>query len=105
MLKDRLRAARKAAGKTQNEVAVAIGVTESTYCGYETGKRSPDALKIAKIAAVLGVSGDQLLEIQPPEAEGGVDELVAIFESVSEKGRAMILAYARMIAGMDEYRD
>lgn len=62
MLKDQLRAARKSAGKTQQEVADHLGVNFSTYSGYETGKRQPDALKIKKIAAFLGVTGDYLLE-------------------------------------------
>lgn len=62
MLKDQLRKARKAAKKTQKEVADHIGVTESAYCGYETGKRQPDALKIKSIAAYLQVTGDYLLE-------------------------------------------
>ena len=62
MLKDQLRKARKAAGKTQKAVADYLNITESTYCGYETGKRQPDALKIKKIAAYLGVTGDFLLE-------------------------------------------
>lgn len=63
MLKDRLRQARKNAGKTQKEVAEHLGITESTYCGYETGKREPDALKLRGIASFLNVSGDFLLEI------------------------------------------
>ncbi len=62
MFKDKLRAARKAAGMTQKEVATAIGVTESAYCGYETGKRQPDVIKIKQIAEVLGTTGDFLLE-------------------------------------------
>ena len=62
MLKEQLRKARKAAGKTQQEVADHLGVNFSTYSGYETGKRQPDALKIKKIAAFLGVTGDYLLE-------------------------------------------
>ena len=62
MLKDKLREARKAAGMTQKQVAQAIGVTESAYCGYETGKRTPDAMKIRRIAAAIGISGDFLLE-------------------------------------------
>lgn len=69
MLKERLRQARKAAKMTQNQVAKAIGVTESTYCGYETGKRQPDPMKISAIASVLGVSGDYLLDIFVPENE------------------------------------
>lgn len=82
MLKDRLREARKAANLKQKEVAAAVGITESTYCGYETGKRQPDPMKIAAIAAVLGVSGDYLLETgfdetkkEPATADGdGLDD-------------------------------
>lgn len=82
MLKDRLREARKAANMKQKEVAAAVGITESTYCGYETGKRQPDPIKIAAIAAALGVSGDYLLETgfedikkEPTTATGsGLDE-------------------------------
>ena len=62
MLKDQLRHARKAAKKTQQQVADYLGVNYSTYSGYETGKRQPDALKIRQIAEFLGVSGDYLLE-------------------------------------------
>ncbi len=69
MLKEKLRKARKAAGMTQRQVAEAIGITESTYCGYETGKRQPDPMKISAIASVLGVSGDYLLDIRLPENE------------------------------------
>lgn len=62
MLKDQLRRARLAAGKTQQECADHLGVNYSTYSGYETGKRQPDALKIKKIAAFLNTTGDYLLE-------------------------------------------
>ena len=59
---ENLRAARKAAGLTQQQVADRIGVTKSTYCNYEAGKREPDVPKIWEIIRVLGVSGDELLE-------------------------------------------
>lgn len=62
MFKDKLREARKAAGLTQKEVAAAIGVTESAYCGYETGKRQPDVAKIKQIADALGTTGNFLLD-------------------------------------------
>lgn len=81
MLKEKLREARKSARLTQRQVAEAIGVTESTYCGYETGKRQPDPIKISAIASVLGVSGDYLLGInirenakKPASEEDGLDE-------------------------------
>ena len=72
MLKEQLRKASKAAGKTQKEVAAFLGVTESTYCGYETGKRHPDAIKLNKISKFLGVSGDVLLDTGIDQGNGPV---------------------------------
>ena len=54
--------ARLERGYTQQQVADAIGVTKSKYCGYETNKRKPDVHKIKQIAAFLHTSGDILLE-------------------------------------------
>lgn len=109
MLKDRIRAARKATGKTQKEMALALGITESTYCGYETGKRNPDALKISKIAAILGVSGDYLLDLPEAETENDLQaeesDILAVFRELNAQGRALVLSNARMIAGMAEYRN
>lgn len=60
--KDKLKEARLASGLTQQEVADRLGVNNTTYCGYETGKRQPDVAKIKKLAAILRTSGDALLE-------------------------------------------
>lgn len=38
---DQLKLARISMGLTQQEVADLMGITNSTYCGYETGIRSP----------------------------------------------------------------
>ena len=57
-----LRNYREAAGLTQLQVAERLGITKSTYCNYESGKREPDVAKIKKIAKALGVSADALLE-------------------------------------------
>lgn len=59
---EQLKKARVEAGLTQQQVADAIGITNSTYCGYETGKRQPDVEKIRQIAKLLHTSGDRLLE-------------------------------------------
>lgn len=56
-------------GYTQQQVADAIGITNSTYCGYETGKRQPDVFKIKKLANFLKTSGDYLLETGFDEKE------------------------------------
>ncbi len=79
---EQLRKARLLAGMSQQQVAGALGVTASTYCGYETGKRQPDVLKIKRLTEILGVSGDSLLETGFAEADRrrseAFDEAVSI---------------------------
>lgn len=64
MFNERLREARKKAGLTQKDVASQLNMTEAGYCGHETGKRVPNALQIARIAKIIGVTGDYLLETE-----------------------------------------
>ena len=59
---EKLKAARKACGYTQQQIADLMKIDKSTYCGYETGKRQPDVQKIKQLSEILGVSGDILLE-------------------------------------------
>lgn len=76
---DRIRDLRKEKGLTQQEVATALGVGQTTVANYEKGARLPDLSKLAEYADLFGVSVDYLLgrtdEIQaiPPEPlkEGG----------------------------------
>ena len=49
-------------GCTQQEIANLMGISKSTYCGYETGKRQPDVEKIKQLSKILNTSGDALLE-------------------------------------------
>lgn len=58
---EKLRQARLTKGKKQKEVAEYLGVTTSTYCGYETGKRQPDMHKLKRISEFLDVSISDLL--------------------------------------------
>lgn len=68
---EQLKMARLNLGHTQQQVADLMGITKSTYCGYETGKRQPDVEKIKLLARILQTSGDTLLETGfGPEAEG-----------------------------------
>lgn len=62
---EQLKKARIRKGFTQQQVADTMGVTNSTYCGYETGKRKPDVEKIKILANILDTSGDILLDIIP----------------------------------------
>ena len=59
---EQLKKARLNMDYTQQQVADLMGITKSTYCGYETGKRQPDVAKIKRLACILNTSGDILLE-------------------------------------------
>lgn len=61
MLAERLKAARKNAGKSQEQVAKAIGVTQAAYSYYECGYKTPTLPVAKRIAAELGVSLDYLV--------------------------------------------
>ena len=75
---DQLKKARLNMDYTQQQVADLMGITKSTYCGYETGKRQPDVAKIKQLARILNTSGDILLEtglVQEPPIENITLEL------------------------------
>ena len=59
-----LKAARQRQGLTQQEIADALGVSPSAYCGYETGKRQPDLSRLAQLSALLSTSADALLGLK-----------------------------------------
>jgi len=84
--KENLKEARKKLGLTQEEVAEQLCVTKSTYCGYETGKRKPDVEKIKKLANILEVKADTLLDTDFKQTSSNNEEF-------SEKERKLITAY------------
>lgn len=97
---EQLKVARIKKGYTQQKVADLMGITNSTYCGYETGKRQPDVLKIKQLANILDTSGDFLLETgyekkQSHEYEGLSDfekSIVSMVRSVPSDRRGDFLA-------------
>ena len=90
-----LRAARISAGLTQRQVADAMGITNSTYCGYETGKREPDVAKIKQLSTILGVPADELLDTginqkDTPLLSERAIKMARAFEELDEKGKALL---------------
>lgn len=88
---EELKAARIKAGLTQQQIADEIGITKSTYCGYETAKRNPDPQRIKQLAKVLHISADTLLdtgiekEKAPAPAEAETEEV-----SLEETDRLLV---------------
>ena len=58
---EKLRAARKAAGMTQQQLAEAVGVTQRDISRWESCKREPGVLIVKKMAQALGCSMDELV--------------------------------------------
>lgn len=93
---DKIREIREKRGLSQKELAVKIGVAKSTYSLYESGKREPDVEKIKKIAKVLEVSGDDLLDIDVsynnfnPILDTTETLLIEKYRSISDDGKTLI---------------
>lgn len=56
-----IRAARIAAGMTQQQLADALGVAQQSVTRWETGEREPRISTLRRIAAVLGCDVTALL--------------------------------------------
>ena len=58
---DRMRAARKALGKTQDVIADEIDVTKSAVSAWETNREKPGFDKLPRLRAALEISLDELI--------------------------------------------
>ena len=54
---------RKRLGKTQAEMAQLIGVDQTTVCGWEAGRWTPNVRVLPKVAEAYGVTVDEILSI------------------------------------------
>lgn len=63
MIHENIKAARKAAGITQEDLAKMIGVYQKDISRWENGERLPSLEIFAEICKALNVSADLILEI------------------------------------------
>lgn len=101
----RLRSAREENGFTQQNVADMLGISKSTYSGYETGKREPDVFRIKELSNILGVSADILVGTKHTQPFSGFSkeetEHIVKYRVLDEHGRKVVdgalqLEYDRM---------
>ena len=101
--REQLKAARRNMHYTQQQVADQMGITKSTYCGYETGKRQPDVEKIKQLANILQTSGDVLLETGfSPKPDAKFDEALTIFNSLRPEVQDYALEQLKKLAQLQE---
>jgi transcriptional regulator with XRE-family HTH domain len=99
----RIRAARRARGWTQDDLAKAVGVTRSAVAQWETDRAGQIRDNLARIAMVLGVPVAALLGSAPADADlraVGGDELalLRLYRACSPEDRAFLLRTARRLA-------
>lgn len=66
MVHRQLKIIRKQNGLSQQQVADVLGISRSAYCGYETGRRSPDVITIIKLSEFYRLPLDKFFEKRIP---------------------------------------
>jgi transcriptional regulator with XRE-family HTH domain len=104
---DRIRAARQARGMTQAALAEAVGVTRSAVAQWETERAGQVRANLTRIASVLGVSVQFLLEgatgDNPDVPENATElALLRLFRACTEDDRAFLMRTATRLARVAE---
>ncbi|MGG5890852.1 helix-turn-helix domain-containing protein [Falsiroseomonas sp. HC035] len=105
----RIKELRRAAGRTQKEIADIVGVTGAQFHRYETGATRIATSRLLGIATALGVRPEMLMGTSAPRYEPMVDfidgatdelvELVQVFSTISDpRRRAALMAFAHAVA-------
>lgn len=99
---DRVRAARVAAGMTQEQLGFAVGVTKSSVSAWENGRETPGFRTLPRLPAVLKRSLDELVcgitELGVTEINKGHAVGEFAVAARDEKERALLLRYRAMSA-------
>jgi transcriptional regulator with XRE-family HTH domain len=104
----RIRELRRAAGRTQKELADVIGVTNAQLHRYEAGATRVAASRLLMIADALGVRVERLMgdAVAAPAGDAAAtlredtEELVQALAAITDpKHRAALLSFARALAG------
>ena len=61
MIRDKLKELRRKSGLSQAELAKTLGIPQTTYSNYETGRGSPPLPTLKKLAEFYGVTADSIL--------------------------------------------
>lgn len=102
MLGDHLKALRQAKGLSQEELAIRLHVVRQTVSKWERNLSVPDAQMLLKIAEVLEVPVEKLLDVQPAEGippDSLAEQLSRINEQLAVRNRRTRLI-VRVIIGI-----
>lgn len=115
MIGEQIKAARKAQGVSQEELAVRLGVVRQTVSKWENGMSVPDADVLIQIAELLDVPVSQLLGLEPKSGvQNMAGELARLNKELADKiqkeklraeldkkrGVILLLSFGTLIAAM-----
>lgn len=90
-LGERIRAARQAAGLSQEKLAERLGLTRQAVTKWETGQSAPSTENLLRLAEVLGVPVTALLDASAPEQQMQADQIYALQKEQARQGAAETL--------------
>ena len=85
MLSENIKAIRKSKGLSQQELAVKLNVVRQTVSKWETGETLPDIRQSKRLAALYGVTLDELIDF-----DAGVREIQEVIDRTTEETSAKI---------------
>ena len=90
-------ALRKEKGMTQLELAEKMGVTDKAVSKWERDLSFPDVSSIPKLAEILGVSVDELMQIKAESKEEPLKKKIDEIVDVAFKGVALAMGIAVVV--------
>ena len=106
---NRLRQLRDSIGLNQKDFAASIGMKQTTYNGYETGKHKPKSDVLIMIADKYGVTVDYLLgksERSAPVSESGPasPERQALLDAIKDMDEDTVRAVLEVVRSVKKLR-
>ncbi|MFC6789308.1 helix-turn-helix domain-containing protein [Methylobacterium komagatae] len=94
-----LRRRAEALGLSNAEVARRAGLSERRYANYVAGTREPDLATLVRIAAILGLTPDQLLGVTgSPPASILMDRLILAAQAMGDSDLESLVVQAEAVA-------
>ena len=90
-------ALRKEKGMTQLELAEKMGVTDKAVSKWERDLSFPDVSSIPKLAEILGVSVDELMQVKAESKEEPIKKKIDEIVDVAFKGVALAMGIAVVV--------
>lgn len=99
-MQTRLKEARKGAGFSQQEAAVALKVSIGTYRNWEQGRVIMNGEQLIKASQLFSATVDFILmtDTGAASAKNPEDELMALYNDLDADGREALLIVARGLA-------